>query len=1065
MTPRPSELFLERFPDPLTGWPMLGVGATWPATPADCALAVRYDGVTRLTHPIRQPASGAQLPSEPNVSRIQVVLISGPDEVLLREFTFDEVRERGQPKSVAKPLPRWLSPFATVSRAARGGELFTRPWWAARVNRYGEFANKLRRKLADRPAAAPSGGPYAAQIRVKQALPSPTADFTRWRHRATFSILTPVYNTDPRWLRAAVDSVRAQSYPHWQLVLADDASSRPETRALLGEYENDGRITVVRRATNGHIVAASNSAADAATGEFVALLDHDDTLDPHALFRYAELLNTRPELDLIYCDEDKLDDAATPYDPHFKPEFSPELLLSYNYVNHFLCIRKTVFDAAGHFRAGTDGAQDLDLILRVAELTDRVARVPEVLYHWRAAAESTAASVGVKPYVQTSATKAVADHLARLGVESRVENAAFAVPLGLPILTLAPLAAGPSVAVIIHGERESAALTARAVKLLTAYADHTTYLVLDTARRADALNRVAAGRTEHILVFLEAGVEPADVDWLGRLVAHLALPGVGAAGGLVRTPDGAVVSAGTLRGDPPAHAFAGQRPNPVSYYFLAESTRTVTAPGRGVLAVRRDTFESAGGFDAERFPRTLYDLDFCLRLAGLGRRSVHVGPARFRAEPGRLDRRDAPSERANLRLAHGDAADPFTDPNLLPGGQFRIDPLPRTLTVPKPARPPEVLLVTHNLTALEGAPKVLRDVAIGLAARGEVVAHLTSPSPGSAEPPPGVTVRAEPSRFAPRFVDGQWTARDLATAQRELAATIRDAAPDVVVVNTLGLFPTVEASRAAGVPAIWVIHESLTPERLAATLTPPALAGCHRAFAAAERVVFVSDSCRDLYAHLDAASNFSIIRNAIELGVIDQFITATTRHDGGVTRFLTVGTVCERKAQHVLIEAAAILARTRRDFAVTLLGAREGLPYLSYCRHLAEARGVGNLVEFVAETPEVWPRYRAADVFVCCSHVEAFSLSVLEAMAFGLPVISTPCGGLTEQATWGETALEFPFDDATALAAAMLELLTDPAERARLGAEGRVAVGLMPTPNDLLDSYARLIHVAARSRR
>ena len=1053
--PRPSELFLERFPDPLTGWPMLGVGATWPTLPINCTLEVRYDGILRITHPIRTAASGTQLPIEPTVRIVLVSLRDASGELQLREFAFADIRERGQSETPTKPLPRWLSPFATTARAARSGELYTQRWWNARIRRYSDISRKLWRKSL---AVAPITGPYAAQLRARRHLPVTLPDFTRWRHQPTFSILTPVYNTDHRWLRAAVESVQAQVYPHWQLVLADDASSRPETIARLAEFERDSRIKVVRRAVNGHIVAASNSAAEAATGEFVALLDHDDTLEPHALLRYAEWLNRNPELDLLYCDEDKLDAAGMPYDPHFKPEFSPELLLSYNYVNHFLCVRKSIFDVVGRFRIGTDGAQDLDLILRVIERTDRVARVPEVLYHWRAAAESTAANAGIKPYVHTAATTAVGDHLRRLGTDLSVETAAFAAPLGLPILTLTPLLAGASVAVLIHGNREAASRTARAVKAMTNYANHTTYLVLDVTRRADSLNRIAAGRSEDILIFLEAGLEPLAGDWLGRLVAYLALPGIGAVGGLVLDSD-TVVSAGTLRTNPPCHAFAGLIPAPVSYYFLAESARTVTAPGRGVLAVRRDTFDALGGFDAERFDRTTFDLDFCLRLAGFGKRSVHVGSARFRGDAEQFARRDAPSECVALRLAHGSLLDLYTDPNLLPGGDFRIDPLPRTVSIARHATPPNVLFVTHNLTALEGAPKVIRDVATGLTARGDVVAKLTAPTPGHVADT--VPVCGEPSRFAARYIDGQWTHRELAAARREVTQLLAAAKPAVVVINTLGLFPYVEACRAIGMPAIWVIHESLTPSRLAATLSPAALVACRSAFADAERVVFVSESCRDLYSHLDISSNFTVIHNAIELTAINQVLIDMTEHDGPM-RFLAVGTVCERKAQHILIEAAAIVAQTRRDFTVALLGAREGLPYLSYCRYLAAARGVADVVEFVAETPDVWPHYRRSDVFVCCSHVEAFSLSVLEAMAFGLPVLSTPCGGLDEQMTWGETGLSFPFDDADALAELMLKLLADPAEARRMGREGRIAVEFMPPPSALLDEYARLIH-AARS--
>ena len=176
---------------------------------------------------------------------------------------------------------------------------------------------------------------------------------------------------------------------------------------------------------------------------------------------------------------------------------------------------------------------------------------------------------------------------------------------------------------------------------------------------------------------------------------------------------------------------------------------------------------------------------------------------------------------------------------------------------------------------------------------------------------------------------------------------------------------------------------------------------------------------------------------------------------------MTVGTVCERKAQHVLVEAAAKLAQDRRDFVCYLVGAREGLPYLGYVRNLIRARGLEDVVVPVPETNDVWTYLRAADAFVCCSYVEAFSLSVLEAEAFGLPVVSTPCGGLDEQVAWGHSALKFDFGDADALADRLRTLLADDRLRAEMGRQSRAAFDLRLTAEGMLDRYQRAILSAA----
>jgi glycosyltransferase involved in cell wall biosynthesis len=235
---------------------------------------------------------------------------------------------------------------------------------------------------------------------------------------------------------------------------------------------------------------------------------------------------------------------------------------------------------------------------------------------------------------------------------------------------------------------------------------------------------------------------------------------------------------------------------------------------------------------------------------------------------------------------------------------------------------------------------------------------------------------------------------------------------------------------------------------------------CERAFLFADRVIFASRSCAELYARLDGRKNFDVIHNGLSAAPLDEYRRTAPRADGRL-RIVTVGTVCERKAQHVLVEAAAKLAKDRRDFVCHLVGAREGLPYHSYVRNLIRARGLEDVVELVPETPDVWAYLRAADVFVCCSHVEAFSLSVLEAEAFGLPVVSTPCGGLDEQAAWGHNALKFDFGGADALADRLRMLLSDDRLRAEMGKQSRAAFDLRLTAEGMLDRYQRAILSAA----
>ncbi|HRI49845.1 MAG TPA: glycosyltransferase, partial [Pseudomonadota bacterium] len=260
------------------------------------------------------------------------------------------------------------------------------------------------------------------------------------------SVLLPVYNVDPRWLREAIDSVLTQSYPHLELCIADDASPRPELAPLLRDYERrDPRVKLTLRANNGHIAAASNSALELATGEFVALLDHDDLLAPYALELVALELARCPQADLLFSDEDKIDPRGRRFEPSFKSELNYDLLLSQNQINHLGVYRTALVRAVGGFRRGLEGSQDYDLALRVLEQTaaERVRHIPHILYHWRSIPGSTALSGDAKPYAQTAARRAVHEHLQRRGVAARVlpaygdwHRVQYALPAEPPLVSV-----------------------------------------------------------------------------------------------------------------------------------------------------------------------------------------------------------------------------------------------------------------------------------------------------------------------------------------------------------------------------------------------------------------------------------------------------------------------------------------------------------------------------------------------------------------------------------------------------------------------------------------------------
>ena len=249
-------------------------------------------------------------------------------------------------------------------------------------------------------------------------------DVEAFEYRPKISVLVPVYNIEGRYLTACIDSVKNQSYSNWELCLADDCSTWSNVKLTLEKYksEDSERIKVIYRSENGHISECSNSALEIATGEFAALLDCDDLLTPNALLEVVRELNQNRKLDLIYSDEDKIEDGGTNrHRPHFKADWSPDTLMSHMYICHLSVYRTSVLRNIGGFRKGFEGAQDYDLALRVTEKTNAVAHIPKILYHWRERKESTAQNPGAKPYFVEAAYKAKKEALDRRGISADLE--------------------------------------------------------------------------------------------------------------------------------------------------------------------------------------------------------------------------------------------------------------------------------------------------------------------------------------------------------------------------------------------------------------------------------------------------------------------------------------------------------------------------------------------------------------------------------------------------------------------------------------------------------------------
>ncbi|MGH8615429.1 MAG: glycosyltransferase family 2 protein [Gammaproteobacteria bacterium] len=468
------------------------------------------------------------------------------------------------------------------------------------------------------------------------------------------SVVMPCYNPKPEWFKEAIESIRSQLYPRWELCVADDASTDPRIRKILESYlKIDGRIKVVFRQRNGHISAASNSALEIATGEYVALVDHDDLLPEHALFWVADIILRHPDSGLIYSDEDKIDESGLRSGPYFKCDFNYDLFLSHNMICHLGVYKTEQLRRIGGFREGFEGSQDWDLALRCVEQLkpSEIVHIPRVLYHWRMHPESTALKEQeAKPYVNVAAEKALNEHFERRHIAARAElipevgflRTRYVLPERLPMVTL-----------IIPTRNELGVLCQCVTSILkkTAYPNYEILIVDNGSDDPDTLayfntirgnpririlrddgpfnfsalnNRAVREARGELIGLINNDIEVINGEWLSEMVSIALQPGVGAVGARLWYPDdtlqhgGVIVGIGGVAG----HSHKFSKKGSPGYFDRAVLTQSFSAVTGACLIVSKSIYEDVGGLDEENLQVAFNDVDFCLRVRDAGYRNV-----------------------------------------------------------------------------------------------------------------------------------------------------------------------------------------------------------------------------------------------------------------------------------------------------------------------------------------------------------------------------------------------------------------------------------------------------------
>lgn len=455
------------------------------------------------------------------------------------------------------------------------------------------------------------------------------------------SVVMPTYNTPVPFLLAAMESVRAQTYPHWELCIADGGSATELTKTMLRYYaDKDSRIKVVFLAENRGIAGNSNAALELATGDYLALLDHDDILAPYALFEIVQAMNRYPEADLLYSDEDKITTCGRHrFSPHFKSAWAPDTLRSVNYICHLTVLRRTLLKKVGGFRAGFEGSQDYDLILRATEQARQIVHIPKILYHWRSHPQSVAGNGDAKTYAFDAAKKALREHLSRSRVEGHVQRVAamdcYRIVYRLP--------RRPRVSIIIPSKDHHEVLR-RCVESI-AHSTYTNYeiIIVENKSRdprtfayyaeienrpetrivpwnfpfnyAAATNFGVRHAQGDMLLLLNNDVEIINRDWLECLLEYAVRPDVGAVGAKLFYPNGSIQHGGVavgLRGVAGHTGVLFENHSP-GYMRRLGMVHNVSAVTGACLMTPRSVFHEVGGLD-ERLIVNFNDIDYCLKL-------------------------------------------------------------------------------------------------------------------------------------------------------------------------------------------------------------------------------------------------------------------------------------------------------------------------------------------------------------------------------------------------------------------------------------------------------------------
>ena len=910
-------------------------------------------------------------------------------------------------------------------------------------------------------------------------------------YKPLISIIIPVFNPPLKFLKQAIESVQSQIYTNWEICIADDASCDTRVRPFLENLiSNNKNIRVIFREKNGHISQATNSAAKLAQGEYVLFLDQDDILSQDALIEILIALNNNNDVDLLYTDDDKIDTEGNRFAPQFKPDWSPELLLSYMYMGHILCAKKSLFFAVGGFHKGLEGSQDYDCALRMSEKAKNIIHIPKILYHWRVLPGSTAAGGNEKDYSFDAGIRAVQGFLDRGKINGKAFQPDWALKNGNGIYSIDFPDEGQSVAIIIPTKNQKKLLKQCLDSLdKTTYKNYKIYIIDNDSDEQDTriylknidhtvlkisspngkfnfsyINNQAAKRVnEELILFLNNDTEVIEPKWLSQMVGYIQFNNVGSVGAKLIFPNEKIQHAGILHGMShgfPAPAFKLHDRNNGGYLNYANVSRNYMAVTAACMLTKRELFFDIGAFNETDYAVAYNDVDYGFRLIKKGLRNVYCPSAiLYHHEGASRGHGDKPTEEANYIRQYSQLEDKYYNPNLAKKSTI-FQMASKSIPSIKPCKI-KVVMVTHNLN-LEGAPKSFYELAKGLKMLGTVepivLSHADGPLRKEYESE-GINVQILKSFNILNTQNKEQMLDEIG----EYTKIIKSISPDVIYGNTVQTFWVIKAAKELDIASIWNIRESEIPFSSFDPM-PHIKSLAISSIEYPYQVVFVADATQDIYEALNTNNNFMTIHNGFDEDANLKRLKGTTRKNSrndlqikeDEIYILIVGTVCDRKGQKDLINAIEKLDEDMfTKIKIGIVGDRPSIPYSKELHQLIAqlpAKNKNSITVF-AETMDVCKHYQSADIFICASRIESFPKVIQEAMYFELAIITTPVFGIVEQVRDEVSSLYYKPGDTKKLSQQIKRLVQDEKLRKNIAANGKVALGILPTFKEVTKMY------------